>query len=121
MIRGTVTENGVPLITLEIAGRQWPAIVDTGFNGDLELPEALRPHVDAKSVGTLRSWLAAGQSVVEEMFRVQIPFDGETAQGEAAFVPGDRILVGTRLLSHHRLEIDFPTAMVRLERANTDN
>ena len=38
MIRGTVTAAGVPTIVLTIAGRDWPATIDTGFNGDLELP-----------------------------------------------------------------------------------
>ena len=36
---GTVSADGVLTITLLIAGREWPAVIDTGFNGDLELPE----------------------------------------------------------------------------------
>lgn len=117
MIQGTVTEEGLPLIRIEIAGRRWPAVIDTGFNGDLELPEALMPHVDAKPIGPIESFLAAGQVVEEEMYGVQIPFDGQTSSGEASFVPGDQILVGTRLLKHHRLEIDFPARTLQLERA----
>ena len=42
MIAGSVSNDGVPVITLEVAGQDWSAIIDTGFNGDLELPEALR-------------------------------------------------------------------------------
>src|SRR5712691_10397528 len=48
VITGTVTEDFVPTITLPVAGKIWPTIVDTGFNGDLELPEELRPFVHAR-------------------------------------------------------------------------
>lgn len=37
---GTVTDDGVPIIMLPVAGQMWPGIIDTGFNGDLELPRA---------------------------------------------------------------------------------
>ena len=36
MIVGTVSADGVPTITLSVAGQDWPAVIDTGFNGDLE-------------------------------------------------------------------------------------
>ncbi|MDE0398954.1 MAG: hypothetical protein OXL96_14250 [Candidatus Poribacteria bacterium] len=41
MIQGTVSDTGVPTIILSIAGQEWAATIDTGFNGDLELPETL--------------------------------------------------------------------------------
>lgn len=43
-MQGTVTLDGVPMLYLPVAGRSWPAIVDTGFNGALELPDALQEH-----------------------------------------------------------------------------
>ena len=51
MIQGTVTDIGVPIITIPIAGKEWPATIDTGFNGDLELPEALRNVLKPQYVG----------------------------------------------------------------------
>ena len=48
MIRGTVTDDGTPTILLPVAGRDWVVVIDTGFNGGLELPEPLRPHVNAR-------------------------------------------------------------------------
>jgi len=35
VITGHVSDEGVPVITLEVAGQYWSAIIDTGFNGDL--------------------------------------------------------------------------------------
>jgi hypothetical protein len=46
---------------LPIAGRDWPATIDTGFNGDVELPDALRDPLNAQFVGRATA-LAGGQS-----------------------------------------------------------
>jgi len=36
MIHGTTNDDGVPVIRLVVAGQDWAAVIDTGFNGDLE-------------------------------------------------------------------------------------
>lgn len=51
MITGRVTEDGNPKVTFSVAGRDWPAIIDTGFNGDLQLPEVCCAAMDASYVG----------------------------------------------------------------------
>jgi hypothetical protein len=38
LIEGIVTDDGVPVIEMQIDDRRWQAIIDTGFNGELELP-----------------------------------------------------------------------------------
>ena len=43
------------------------ATIDTGFNGDLELPESLRKSLNAHYVGQATSALAGGQTI-EELF-----------------------------------------------------
>jgi predicted aspartyl protease len=116
MIVGSVREDGVPVVTISVAGRDWSAIIDTGFNGDLELPEGLRSSVNAKFKGRFHSLLAGGQTVLEDTYQVDFPFDGQTAVAEATFVQGGEILIGTNLLQPYRLEIDFPAQSVRLER-----
>ena len=42
MIVGRVTDEGEPTIELILDGRSWVAVVDTGFNGFLELPDIIR-------------------------------------------------------------------------------
>lgn len=116
MILGTVTADQAPRVKLLIAGREWTALVDSGFNGDLELPEALRPHVNARFEAEIVSALAGNQQIREYGYRVDIPFDDRTVAALATFVPGDEILLGTGLLPDYRLEIDFPARTVRLER-----
>ena len=117
MLRGVVSAEGVPTITLTIAGKDWPATIDTGFNGDLELPEALREAVNAHFVGRATAALAGGQSVEEDTFIVEFPFDGQTVQAESTFVVGSGILIGTHLLREYSLRIDFVRKTVLLERS----
>ncbi len=73
---GTVSPNGVPTILLSIAGRDWSAVIDTGFNGDLELPEELRGALNTRRVGRVTSALAGDQTIEEDVYLVKFPFDG---------------------------------------------
>ena len=116
MLRGVVSAEGVPTITLTIAGKDWLATIDTGFNGDLELPEELRAVLHARYIGRSTAALAGGQSVEEDSFIVEIPFDGQTVQAESTFVVGSGILIGTHLLREYSLRIDFVSKTVFLER-----
>ena len=113
---GTVTDDGIPIILLPIAGEVWQGIVDTGFNGELELPEHLRVVVNARWIGHITSVLASGQQSEEDLYLVAFPFDNQVVQAEATFVPGSEVLIGTQLLRQYRLEIHFPDRTVRLER-----
>src|SRR5207244_445867 len=82
---------------LTIAGHSWSAIIDTGFNGDLELPETLRPLLNARPHQRIRSLLAGGRLVDEDSDLVDFSFDGGVIVAEATFVPGIDILIGTHL------------------------
>jgi hypothetical protein len=99
VIAGHVSEDGVPVITIIIAGQSWPAIVDTGFNGDLELPLALQGQLNDQPVGRLKSALAGGPVIEEDANSVDFPFDDQLVQSVATFVPDSQILIGTNLES----------------------
>ena len=116
MITGHVSEDGVPVVTLNVAGRSWSAIVDTGFNGDLELPNALQSQLNDQPVGRLKSALAGGQIIEEDAYSVEFPFDYQILQVVATFAPGSQILIGTNLLREYFLQIKFGSRTVRLER-----
>ena len=108
--------DGLPTIIVSIAGQDWPATIDTGFNGDLELPDALRDTLNPHFVGRATAALAGGQSVEEDIHLVDFPFDGRIVEAEATSVSGSRILIGTRLLREYSLQINFVSRTVRLER-----
>jgi clan AA aspartic protease len=116
VIEGVVGPDRQPRVTLEIAGRNWPALIDTGFNGDLELPQELAAAVQARYAGNVYSMLADGRTISEDSYRVEFPFDGEIVTAEATFAPVSEILIGTRLLRNHRLEIRFAHQSLMIER-----
>ena len=118
MITGSITPDGVPVVMLSVAGTSWPAIIDTGFNGNLELPVRMQPFVNARFICRNRSLLAAGQIIEEDTYVVHLPFDGQVCLAETTFTDQDEILIGTHLLREYRLEMDFPAQTVRLERVS---
>jgi predicted aspartyl protease len=120
LIEGTVSSDGVPTIELSVVGQTFSAIVDTGFNGDVELPLTLRHLLHAKYLGKTVSELAAGQTIEEEVYRVTFPFDGRRIRSQATFVPGTQILIGTYLLRDYRLEIDFKSRKLTLVRQGSE-
>jgi predicted aspartyl protease len=117
VIQGQVNAIGQPVIVLPVAGQDWEALIDTGFNGALQLPQALFSHLNPLYLGQVRSFLAGGQTVYEHEFLVVFPFDGRLIPVEVTFVPDPQILLGTELLREYRLKIDFPARTVLLERA----
>ncbi len=116
MIHGSISDDGVPIITLSIAGQECTATIDTGFNGYLELPETLRNTLNPQYIGLVISVLAGGQTIEEELYQVNFLFDGRIIPAEATFVVNGEILIGTHLLREYRLEIDFVRRTVVLEK-----
>lgn len=120
MIQGVVSPKGVPTILLPIAGQEWAATIDTEFNGDLELPEVLRASVNIVGyIGLLEFALAGGQTIEEDVYLVDFPFDGKIIEAEVTFVADSQILIGTYLLRDYRLQVNFVTRTVELERVST--
>jgi predicted aspartyl protease len=117
LIQGITTVDGVPAIEVEVGGQRWEAIIDTGFNGELELPERLQSVSNAQFVGRAKYLLAANQRFEEDLRLVDFPFDGQLVRVQANFVDGEEILIGTRMLRDYRLQIDFPARTVSIEKA----
>jgi predicted aspartyl protease len=113
---GEVDSRGTPIVRLTIGNREWVPVIDTGFDGDLELPEDLAAHFQKTSAGPLRTTVAAGAVIEEEIFFVDFPFDGDVVPVHTSFAPTTEILIGTGLLRRHRLEIDFVRRTVVLEK-----
>jgi len=116
MIEGDVDADGVPLVTIHVAGDDWQAVIDTGFNGDLELPEALRGQLQEQHIGRLKSSLAGGHAIEEDAYAVWSPFAGKTYDAVATFGSDTQILLGTNLLREHHLVVGFVSRKLQLER-----
>jgi predicted aspartyl protease len=120
VIEGVVTGDGLPAVEVEAGGERWQAIIDTGFNGALELPEQLRARVNPQFLGCVLSLLAANQTIEEDVYLVDFLFDGAMRRVQATFVDGTEILIGTRMLQDYRLHVDFPAGTVTIRRPSGD-
>jgi predicted aspartyl protease len=120
VIVGIIGDDGVPFIEIPIGGKKWKAIIDTGFNGALELPEELRSSLNPRFICRIRSLLAGGQILEENAYVVDIVFDGKRIPAEATFAPTNELLIGTGLLKEHRLEVVFPRKTLVLERLSLE-
>lgn len=107
MISGFVDDVGVPMIPLRIADTDLMGIVDSGFNGDLELLERLYEETLFRFQGTFESQLAGGQVITEDWYLVELEFVGDWVEAMTTFAPSETALIGTRLMQEHRLQIDF--------------
>ena len=114
---GIVSRKGTPTIDWHIEGQNWLTVIDTGFDGDLELPDKLFASCVVEHIGPTLNQLAGGVIVVEELYQVRLDFDGRSILAEATFVPGDEILLGTGILLEYRMIVDFLAKTVILERA----
>jgi predicted aspartyl protease len=121
MIDGIVTDRDIPQITMSIGGREFLAVVDSGFNGYLELPRTLQPDLELVDAGIVESTLAADQIVYEQCFRVDVEFDDQIVDAIVTFAGSEIVLLGTKMLLQHRLEIDFPSHKLRIERTESGN
>ena len=117
MIKGAVTHEGEPIVPIPIGGKLWNVIIDTGFNGFLELPQSLSDHFNKKSIGSYTTVLAGGLQIEEHLYAIRFPFEGKIIDAEVAFAPVDTILIGTRLLNDYHLDINFVEKTVLLERS----
>ena len=96
---GVVDDRGTPVLHLEIGGREWTAVIDTGFDGHLVLPDALSPHFERRYWGEAGVILGGGQEVTEDLYTIDFPFDGETHSVRVSFAPMEEILIGTAILA----------------------
>lgn len=74
MIVGRVSARGVPLIELPVGGKTWIAVIDTGFNGHLELPNELRRELRVDYWNDVEVALAEGIQFTEPHYLLKSPF-----------------------------------------------
>jgi predicted aspartyl protease len=116
MIPGIVNNDGLPCILLTLAGQDWLTIIDTGFNGGVELPLELKGEFNDQPFGEITAQLGGNKRIVEDSFLVDFPFDGELVPTIATYVEGKEILLGTLLLQSYSLTIHFARREVYLQR-----
>ena len=118
MIHGRVTQNR-PYITLIVGGKdntqQIPAVIDTGFTGQLKIPLILVRDLNLQLTHTESVKVADGRSTNMSACLVNVSLEGRIDSINAIVSPGE-VLAGMGLLKKFRyiLEIDFPKNKLKL-------
>ena len=116
MATGQVSATGMPVIEVEVAGNRLEAVIDTGFEGGLQLPESWRSRLNPKPYRQVTYQLGGGQTLVVVTYLVSFSLDGHIQTVETLFGESDEILLGVDAMRDYRLLIDFPAGTVALDR-----
>lgn len=119
MATGRLTSKYVALIPIELFGKPYEAVIDTGFEGSLQLPNSLFQLVNPVHYRFLTYEYGAGQTGTMPSYWVKLTIDGIEYQAETIFADTDQLLIGVEMLTGFRLEIHFVTGLVLLERMPT--
>lgn len=92
------------------------AVIDTGFDGHLQLPSSEAGSTPRTLIDTDRYGFADGSEVEFDVYLVRVSFAGADIASRAIFSPTDEALIGVKFLADYRLTIDYPAGTVTLER-----
>jgi clan AA aspartic protease len=118
---GHVDPHGRALITVsvrlsdEAAMREIEAWIDTGFNGDLVLPQSQIDALTLPHSGTVKAILADGSKVVLKTYACLIEWFGAERQLEVVANDGEYPLFFVGLLLEHELHISCRTGEITIE------
>jgi clan AA aspartic protease len=113
-MNGRVDESGRALITVSIrssdasSSQSFDAWIDTGFNGDLVLPQRQIDDLSLSPSGTLKAMLADGSEIALQRFTCLIDWFGETRELDVGANTGEFPLLGVGLLVGRDLRIRLP-------------
>lgn len=116
MVQGALRPRGTPVVPIEVAGQTYEAILDTGFEGGLQLPDVFQPIVGGNFVVREPIQYADGRIGHVDVFDVVVRFDGEDQVMRTQYADTDELILGVEALKDYRLDINFVTRSVLLER-----
>ena len=110
MIIGKITANREAIIELEVIGsnqkrEKVEAVIDTGFNGYLTLPNDLINYLELQLAGSRHITLGDGNVVALDMYLAKVLWHGQEREVLALQADGGP-LVGMSLLYGSRLELE---------------
>jgi len=119
MLQGWLREDGQAVVELEVvcrdgSSRTLPAIIDTGFNGQVSLSHRVVNELDLPLTyeGTVEMELANGTVVEEDVYSGRVRFNGQELDAEIIVTDAEDTFIGTGLLASKVLLINFTTREV---------
>ena len=119
MLKGRVNSRDEPIVRISLLSstnrsQSHFAVIDTGFNGTLSLPESLIQRLGWRWIGHESYEIATGDVVREKVYVGRIRWLGRAQEVDVVASHAKDILIGTRLLEGRQLSIDFRRRHVRI-------
>jgi clan AA aspartic protease len=120
-MNGYVDEYGRALVTVSIrpsvaaASLDIEVWIDTGFNGDLVMPQKQIDDLSLSHSGTIKAILADGAEVALNRYLCQVDWFGEERELEVIANDGEFPLLGVGLLVGHDLSISYRSGEVTID------
>jgi clan AA aspartic protease len=120
-MNGHVDGFGRALVTISIRSPDAPAShdveawIDTGFNGDLVLPQERIDELSLVLSGTVKAILADGSEVSLQRYACLVDWFGEERELELVANDGEYPLLGVGLLIGRELRISYRTGDVTID------
>jgi clan AA aspartic protease len=120
-MNGFVDSAGRALLEIDLKrARDTPAFrvtawIDTGFTGDLVLPQTLIEELSLPLIGTVGAVLADGSYTAMEAYECFIEWFDELQRLEIVANDGKHALLGVGLLLDRELQIDYRSKTITLE------
>src|SRR5882672_7651676 len=119
MLKGIVNPRGEPVVRIALLSsanhsQSHSAVIDTGFNGTLSLPESLIQRLGWRWIGYESYEIATGDVVREKVFVGRARWMRRIQEVDVVASHSRDILIGTRLLQESRLLVDFRKNLVRI-------
>jgi clan AA aspartic protease len=121
MIRGLVARDNRPLIPLVVGWnrgvQEIPAMVDTGFSGELKIPDRMIAELGLRVTHAQTVLLADGTTATMQACLVFVMMEGVKREITALISSGPAVVGGT-LLKHfsYKLIVDYRSESVLLEK-----
>lgn len=118
---GHVDDNGRAVVTVlilssnAVARPEIEAWIDTGFNGDLVLPQSQIESLALPHSGTVKAILADGSEVVMKTYACQINWFEEQRDLQVVANAGEYPLLGVGLLQGRDLYISYRSGEITIE------
>ena len=120
-MNGYVDGKGRALVTISVrsttatAPQELKAWIDTGFNGDLVLPQSEIDQLGLPQSGTVKGDLANGSIVNMKTYSCLLEWFGEDRELEVVANTGECPLLGVGLLLGHDLHISYRSCEIAIE------
>ncbi len=119
-MNGFVDSGGRSLIEIALSGTGDASLqsitvwIDTGFTGDLVLPQSLIDELALTLTGTVSAILADGSKTAMRTYRCFVHWFGKQRRLEVVANDGEHPLLGVGLLLDHELRIDYRSSEINL-------